>query len=165
MLRSLAVVGIIVVVMVVLNYRGPHDAVNEIDPAPLAVQVAGVAPFPVLLPADEGWRATAARWEPTQESAPAEVWFTGGVYSAQGPFASVSQSTAGSDAFIAEQTGDADPAGTSAVAGQQWQRFEGPSGRSLVLIAANGSVVVTGTGSWADVERFTASLAVVPAGA
>ena len=39
----LAIVGAIVAVIVVLNYRAPEDPVSQIDPVPLAAQVATVA--------------------------------------------------------------------------------------------------------------------------
>jgi hypothetical protein len=159
MFRSLAVVGAVVAVIVVLNYRAPQDPVPEIDPAPVAAQVATVALFPVLLPTDEGWRPTAARWEPTPESQGEPVWFTGGVYSETGPFASVSQSVASSEGYLAEQTGQGSVTGeTSVVTGAEWQRYESTGERSLVLVGAGSTTVVSGTGSWADLERFAASL-------
>ena len=159
MLRSLAVVGAVVAVIVVLNYRAPEDPVPEIDPAPVATQVATVAPFPVLLPTDDGWRPTAARWEPTPESQGEPVWFTGGVYSEAGPFASVSQSVAASEGYLAEQTARGSPTGeTSVVTGEEWQRYDSTGERSLVLVGAGSTTVVSGTGTWGDLERLAASL-------
>ena len=162
MLRSLAVVGAVVAVIVVLNYRAPEDPVPEIDPEPVAKQVATVAPFPVLLPADDGWRPTAARWEPSPESQGEPVWFTGGVYSETGPFASVSQSVAASEDYLAEQTGQGRATGeTVEVAGAPWQRYSSAAERSLVRVAVGSTTVVSGTGSWEDLQRFAASLAPV----
>jgi hypothetical protein len=159
MVRSLVVVGAVVAVIVVLNYRAPQDPVPEIDPDPLAAQVATVAPFPVLMPTDPGWRATAARWEPTPESQGEPVWFTGGVYSESGPFASVSQSAAASEEYLAEQTGRGSALEeTTAVAGTQWQHYASADERSLVLQGEAATTVVSGTGSWEELQRFAASL-------
>ncbi len=158
-MRSLAVVGAIVAVIVVLNYRAPQDPVPEIDPVPLASQVATVAPFPVLMPTDPDWRSTSARWEPTAESEGEPVWFTGGVYSAEGPFASVSQSVAASPEYLAEQTREGSSDGeTIILAGAAWQRYTSANERSLVLSGDGGTTVVSGTGSWDDLERFASSL-------
>lgn len=159
LLRSLAVVAAIVLVLFVVNYRAPEDPVKQIDPAPLARQISSVAPFEVLVPTDPGWRPTATRWETTQESAAVEVWFVGGVYGPDGPFASLTQSQATTPEYLAEQTGEGAAAGTSEVAGRTWQRYEADDGlRSLVLIEAEGSTIASGTGSWGEVERFAASL-------
>ena len=164
MFRSLAVVGAIVVVILVFNYRAPEDPVKQVDPYPTAAMVATVSEFPVLVPTDPGWRATAARWEPTRESDPVDVWYAGGAYTAEGPFASVSQSTAASPDYIAEQTGAGSPDGTLVgIGSQQWARYSSASGRSLVLISAQGTTIVTGTGTWEQLERFAGSLEAVDA--
>lgn len=157
MFRTLAVVGVILIAIIVVNYRAPDDPVKQIDPAPLARQVAAVAPFPVLMPTDPGWRPTATRWDQTQESDAALVWYVGGVYGPDGPFASLTQSVADSPEYLREQTRDGKPAG--AVPGAAWQRFESASGdRSLVLAADGQTTIVAGTGSWEDLQRFAGSL-------
>lgn len=158
MARSLVVVGAIVAVIVVLNYRAPEDPVREIAPAPLAAGVSALAPFPVYLPTDDGWRPTAARWEPTEESAPEAVWFVGGVYSEQGPFASLNQSTATSAEYLAELVGEGPATGSSTVGDVQWQRYETSDQRSLVQLLPDSSIVVVGDGTWDDLERFAGSL-------
>lgn len=159
MFRSLAVVGVIVAVIAIMNLPPDQDPIREIDPAPVAASVAQVADFPVLLPTDPGWRATSARWEPSEESGAEPVWSTGGVYGPDGPFASVSQSTADSSAYLAEQTGEGTATGEgAAIGGAQWQRYESSDGRSLVRVADGATTVVSGTGAWEDLERFAASL-------
>jgi hypothetical protein len=158
MLRSLAVVAAVVIVLVLLNYRAPQDPIREIDPAPIAADVAAVAPFPVLLPTQEGWRATAARYEPTPESDGQPVWFAGGVQGTDGPFAGVVQAQQVTPDLLAEQTRSGEPVGASSVDGQQWQRYEAGSNRSLVRTDAAGVTITTGTGSWPELEAFTASL-------
>lgn len=161
MFRTLAVVAAILVAIIVVNYRAPDDPVKQIDPAPMALQVAAVAPFEVLLPTDAGWRATAVRWEPTQESGPDPVWYVGGVYGPDGPFASLTQSAASSPDYLAEQTRDGVVVGTES----GWQRYESASGdRSLVLSDDGQTRVVSGTGSWEDLQRFAASLVGVQTG-
>lgn len=159
MLRTLAVIGAVVLALVVLNYRAPQDPVRQIDPAPTAAQVAQAAPFDVLLPTDPGWRATAARWEPTAASQGERVWFVGGVYGSGSPFASVSQSRATNEEFIAERTRDGAPVGASRIAGAEWERYQaGRTERSLVLRTGDGVTVVSGTADFEALERFAASL-------
>lgn len=162
MIRTVAVVAAVVVAIVVLNYRAPEDPVREVDARAVAERAATVAPFPVLLPEQVGWRPTAARYEPTQESAGAPVWFAGGVFSAEGPFAGVVQSQQTTQAFIAEQTAEGRKVGASVVGGESWQRYEAEGDRSLVLADDAGVTITTGSGSWSELERFTASLEPVP---
>lgn len=159
MFRTLAVVAAILLVIMVVNYRAPEDPVKQIDPTPLAELVAADAGFTVLTPTDPGWRPTAVRWEPTQESGAEPVWYLGGVYSAEGPYAALTQSTVASPAFLAEQTGDGDPVGESMIDTALWQRYESAAGqRSLVQTSAAQTTVVTGTGSWEELQRFAAAL-------
>ena len=158
MLWTMLVVGAIVVALVIVNYRSPQDPVAQIDPVPVAEVVDRDAPYPVLLPSDPGWRATSARYEPTEESAGAPVWFVGGVLDGDSEFASLTQSTAGGERFIAEQTDDGSPAGTSTVSGVQWQRWESADHNSLVFVVNDVTTVVTGTVTWERLERFAASL-------
>lgn len=162
MLRTLAVVAVVIAVAFALYYKAPPEQVRPVDAEQVAQAVATVAPFAVLLPSDEGWTATSARWEATPDSQGAQVWFTGGVYGVQGPFAALSQSTAVSQRYLDEQTHDGKAAGTSTMDGTTWQRYESPAGdRSLVLASASSSTIVNGTGSWAELERFARSLRVV----
>ena len=164
LLRTLGVVAAVIAIAFALYYKAPPAQVRPVDAQPVAQAVAGVAPFEVLLPADPGWTATSARWEATEHSQGAEVWFTGGVYGAgeEGPFASLSQSTAVSPRYLDEQTRDGLAAGASMLDGREWRRYESPAGdRSLVLATASSSTVVNGTGSWQDLERFAQSLRVV----
>lgn len=164
MLRTVAVVGVILGVILLVNYRAPEDPVNEIDPEPLAAAVVLAVDYPVYLPSDKGWRATSARWEPTEASGEESVWYTGGVYGEGTPFAALSQSAADSADYVAEQTGYGEMVGESTIDGQVWQRYESSADRSLVVTrdpaatAGGSTVVVVGTGSWADLERFAASL-------
>lgn len=158
MIRTIAVIGAVLGVILVLNYRAPEDPIKEIDLGTLPTTVAAVAPFPLLLPVDEGWRPTSGRWEPTAESGADPVWFVGGVYDAGSPFVSVSQSATKEPGFIAEQTLQGREVGVSAVAGQQWLRYESEAARSLVLVTPEVTTVISGTADWSTLERFTASL-------
>jgi hypothetical protein len=164
MVRSLGVVAVVVIALVLVNYRSPTDPVHEVDAAAIASEVAAAAAFPVLLPTQPGWRPTAARWEPTEASGAAPVWFAGGVFSEQGPFASVSESQAASAEYLQEQTRQGSAAGSVTVSQMEWQRFESPTGdRSLVRVTPTGSIVVMSSGTWQDLETFAASLRPVAA--
>ncbi len=163
MVRSMAVVLAVVAVVVLVNWRPQEQAVKVVD-VTSAVTLASVrADFPVRQPAGlaADWRATSARWEPTEKSAPDEVLHLGYVTPA-GEYAQVTQSSHSTPAYLAEQTDGGRPVGPAAIAGAEWERWEGPDRRSLVQGADTVVTVVSGGAAWSELEQLAASL--VPVG-
>jgi hypothetical protein len=79
-----------------------------------------------------------------------------------GKYARVLQTKNGSTAWVQQQTSAASSSGSVVLNGVRWTKMERPSGgeRSLVRSQPLGglSTVVTGTGDWAQLQEFAASL-------
>jgi len=158
MARSLAVVLAVVGVVLLITWRPQPEPVKVVDVEPFAALVASQAPFEALrLPApNTGFRPTSVRWEATAESAGELVWFIGYVTPSE-QYVQISQSTASSVDFLREQTAGGVPAGTVMIDGNEWERFESAERRSLVR-SADAVTLVSGTGSWEELEQVTAAL-------
>ncbi|MCH9720021.1 MAG: DUF4245 domain-containing protein [Actinomycetia bacterium] len=163
-IRSMGVVAAIIAVVLLITWRPGPDPVREVAAAPVAQQVAAAVDFILLYPElPEGWRATTARFEPSEQSGDDPVWFNGWV-SPQEEFVAVVQSEAENDRFIAEQTvGGTEaselPSGLNpAVNG--WQPYVSSDGtqRSFVLQEDDVTTIVTGTLEWSELADFAATL-------
>ena len=159
MIRSMAVVLVVVFAIVVLAWRPEPEAVKVVEPGPVVAQAVAEAPFAVLAPTglDERWRPTSARWEPTAESGDDLVLHIGYVTPGD-QYAQVVQSADTSAAFLAEQTTQGTPTGTQDVAGVTWQRWDGDPRRSLVLEADESVVIVSGGAAWDELVTLAQSL-------
>ena len=163
-IRSMGIVAAIIAVVLLITWRPAPDPVRAVNAAPVAQQVAAAVDFDLLYPdlSDE-WRATTARFEPTEKSGDDPVWFNGWV-SPDEEFAAVVQSKAENDDFIEEQTAggvqvDDVPSGLDpAVKG--WQVYLSGDGtqRSFVQQQDGVTTIVTGTLDWPDLARFAATL-------
>ena len=163
MVRSLLVVLAVVAVVMILAWRPDPEPVKVVDIAP-AVSLAGMtADFPVLVPTGlpDGWRATSARWEPTQESGPDPVLHIGYVTPADS-YAQVSQSAAASTGYLDEQTDRGREVGTAEIAASRWVRAESADRRSLVRQDRGVTTVVSGNASWDELTQLVASLEPAP---
>ena len=70
MVRSLAVVLVVVAAILVVTWRPKPDAVKPVDPATAVTLVTMQKDFPPLIPQNlpSGWVLTSARFEPTAKS-------------------------------------------------------------------------------------------------
>lgn len=160
---SMGIIAGIIFAVILLTWRPQPDPVRALDPQPVALTAASVADFPLLLPAvGEGWRATSARFERTDESDDDPVWFNGWV-TPDDSYVAVVQSPNGTDDFIDEQTITGVPA-TDAPPTPGWRALQSPSNdqRSLVREADGVTTVVTGSVDWASLIAFRDSLQPVP---
>lgn len=159
MVRSMAVVLVVVFLIVLLAWRPQPEAVTVVDPAPVVAMAAAQAGFPVLAATGlaEGWRPTSVRWEPTEDSESEPVLHVGYVTPTDA-YAQVSQSTARSARYLDEQTAGGRPTGQQDVAGTSWERWETADRRSLVLGTGPSLTIVSGTGSWEELATLAASL-------
>jgi hypothetical protein len=165
MVRSMAVVLVVVFVIVLLAWRPEPEAVKVVATAPTVSLAAREAQFPMVAPSGlaEQWRATSVRWEPTEESRSEPVLHIGYVTPSD-EYAQVAVAPVASEAFLDEQTADGAPAGTQAVGDVTWQRWESDRRRSLVLVDGEGSVVVSGSAEWAELIALAESLEPVASG-
>ena len=160
MIRSMAVVLALVFVMVLLAWRPAPDAITVVDPGPAIARAVADGAFSVSAPTDldEAWRATSARWERTAESGDAAVLHLGYVTPADA-YAQVTQSTAGTQRYLDEQTDRGQPAGEQVVGGEPWQRYETADRRSLVSVDGASVTVVSGSADWDEIAALAGSLA------
>ncbi|MBY8814843.1 MULTISPECIES: DUF4245 domain-containing protein [Streptomyces] len=152
--------GVIMVAAGVMYLFIPHD--EDADPVKakdyrvelLTAQRA--APYPVLAPQglDEGWKATVVSYK--RENA--DAWQLG-FLSPDTQYVAIHQSTAKPGAFVPKVSqGAKDTGKTETVAGQAWQRWEGPKYDALVRTEGGATTVVTGTASFERLAEMAASL-------
>lgn len=163
MVRSMAVVLAVVVVIVLFTWRPQPDPIKVVQTAPVVQMAAAQAAFPVAAPTNlpEGWRPTSARWEPTEASGDIPVLHLGYVTPSE-QYAQVTQSTASSDRYLAEQTDKALATGTTDIAGTIWQTYERKARRSLVRSADGVQTIVSGSAPWEELAILAASLQPAP---
>lgn len=159
MVRSMAVVLAVVAAILLVTWRPQPDPVREVPVEPVLLIAQTQASFDVLLPDQQGLRATSVRWEPTEESGGERVWHVGFV-TPEEEYLQVSQSTAASPQFLLEQTANGEPVGSVSIDGQQWQQFSYDGRNSLVALDGGVTTVVSGTGSMQSVEQSAASLSI-----
>lgn len=163
MLRSLAVVGAFVAVLLAVTLRQTPDPVTA-DAAPVAAAVSEAAPFKGAVvpgPVPPDWTTTSARV--TLPTARPYSWYVG--YQIPGDqFVAVSQvygPNAGEvRAYLEGVAADGDPAGTVSVDGREWAKVEQPDGSRRALVLADGEVttVVVGTAGFDVLARTAAAL-------
>lgn len=160
MVRSMALVLVVVFFIWLLAWRPDPQAVTVVDPGPVVVAAARAGDFPISGPAGlpEGWRPTSARWEPTDASGEQKVLHIGFVTPAD-EYAQVSTSTLDGAAYLGEQTTNGRPLGTTlTVAGEAWDQWQGDKRRSLVRIRDGVTTIVSGTATWDELAILAGSL-------
>jgi hypothetical protein len=159
MVRSLALVLVLVAVIVAFNVaQQPDRVVQTVDyPAALA-EARSLAAYDVLgpEPVPAGWRVTSAR---TERSGGGLAWHVGLVTSTE-EYAAVEQSDGDRRALLDTVASGARPAGTADVAGQSWRRLTGgdPEERALVRTADRVTTVVAGNAPWSQLRVLAGSL-------
>ncbi|MFF7179448.1 DUF4245 family protein [Streptomyces sp. NPDC008121] len=157
MIQSLAV---ILVAAGVMYYFIPHD--EDANPVPtkdyrvelLTAQRA--APYPVLAPEGLGadWKATVVSYKREQ----GDTWRLG-FLDPDTQYVALYQSTSEPKKFVPDVTQQAENSGkTQTVAGQVWQRWEGPHYDALVRTDGKATTVVTGTASFERLAEMAGSL-------
>lgn len=158
MVRSMALVLVVVGVLVWLSKSNQTEEVRAVDTAPLLAAAVMTAPFDVRMPASsEGLTPTSVRLEPTEESRPEVVWHVGWVTD-DVQYLQLSQSKASSARYLQEQTASGRPGEDVLIDGRTWQRYETADRRSLVNEEAGVTTIVSGTVTWPRLEAFAASL-------
>ena len=160
MVRSMALVLVVVGLLVWLSRSTQTEEVRAVDTAPLLAAAVATAPFEVLMPASTaGITPTSVRLEPTEESRPEVAWHVGWVTD-DTQYVQLSQSRAANASYVDEQTASGRAGEQVEVAGRTWTRYETPDRRSLVSTAGGVTTIVSGTLPWPRLEAFAGSLAV-----
>jgi hypothetical protein len=172
MVRSLGLVTLGLLVWLWFSHPRTPDEVRSVDWYPVAVAAAGATAYEVLAPpASFPWPATSARVEDQPDGT--IVWRVGyltdeeayagllqrGVFPAQ--------ATGAVEDWVAQETRNGRAEGTVVIGGRTWQRSVGdpePDERRSLVAQEQGAVtVVTGSASWAELERLAAALQPVAA--
>ncbi|MFF3319718.1 DUF4245 domain-containing protein [Streptomyces sp. NPDC003035] len=157
MFQSLAVIMVAAGVMYLFI---PHDEdANPVQAKDYRVELLTAqraAPYPVLAPEGlgEGWKATVVSYKREQDDA----WQLG-FLDPDTQYVAVHQSTAEPKHYIPDVTQQAKNSGkTQTVAGQVWQRWEGPKYDALVRTDGGATTVVTGTASFERLAEMAGAL-------
>lgn len=157
MFQSLGVIAIAAGVMYLFI---PHDdtasPVKEKDYRVELLTAQRAAPYPVLAPEGLGkdWKATVV----TYKREDGNFWRLG-FLDPDTRYVAVNQSTKEPAKFVPEVTLKAKDSGkTQTVAGQVWQRWEGPKYDALVRTEGGATTVVTGTASFDRLAEMAGAL-------
>lgn len=163
MVRSLVVVGGIVLVLVLIVPR--PSAVNQppVDVVGIAQGAQTSAAFRLSVPQHlpDEWRATSARLLDGTDHV--QTWHAG-YQTADAQYAALEQAKNATATWLRANTQDGDPVGTMTVAGQQWTQYlhENRLQRTLSFVHGDVTTLVTGTASWADLATLATSLQPAP---
>jgi hypothetical protein len=159
MVRSLAVVLVLVAVIVAFNVaQQPDQMVQRVD-YPAALSLArSQASYDVLAPdpVPAGWRVSSAR---TERAGGGVAWHVGFVTSSE-EYAALEQTDGARRTFVDRFAGGARPDGQVDVGGVRWHRLAGGSPEERALVRDSGGVttVLAGSASWDDLERLASAL-------
>lgn len=165
MIRSMVVILAIVFALYFIGGRTNGTVEDSVD-VPGTAQVRGEQagqPFAYPTGLPEGWVATSVRYERTE---PGVMVWNAGYTTPDEKFVSVLQAVDPKGEWVEARTKTGEPAGTATIDGTEWTKLERPgnSQRSLVLdpdATDELTTIVTGSGSWGQLEEFAERL--VPA--
>jgi hypothetical protein len=148
MVRSLAVIGVVVAVVMLLVPQPKSTYTPDVDLAAVVAAARTAGDVPVVAPATPiGWKVTSARRERAVAPLPAS-WHVG-YLTGSGGYAGLETTAAASESWIADVTIDGvDTQTTQDVAGRPWQvwQSQGEDRTSLLQGSVGGQmIVVTGT--------------------
>ncbi|MFC5662359.1 DUF4245 domain-containing protein [Kitasatospora misakiensis] len=142
----------------------PHDAegdgVHTVDYRVAAASAKRAAPYPLLVP--EGlpaqWRATSVTYNPAALSnGKGNAWHLGFVTPA-GQYAAVEQSDIARGDMLKAAVAGGKPDGTVDVAGQAWERVQGPKARAITVQNGDATTVLAGTASYEELAALAQAL-------
>lgn len=154
---SMAVIGVVVAGIYMFI---PHDEnatpVKAVDYRVELLTARRAAPYQVMAPTGlaEGWKPTSVSYERRSDNA----WHLG-YLTPDGEYVAVEQSTAPAKKYVTEVSRQAADTGrTQQVAGETWQRWEGPKYDALVRMDGKATTVVMGTASYKRLAEMAAAL-------
>ncbi|MFE0737612.1 DUF4245 domain-containing protein [Streptomyces sp. NPDC058855] len=152
--------GVIMVAAGVMYLFIPHDEnaepVKEKDYRVELITAQRAAPYPVLAPEGlgEGWKATVVSYKREK----GDAWQLG-FLSPDTQYVAIHQSTSEPKKYVPDVTHEAKNTGrTQTVAGQVWQRWEGPKYDALVRTDGGATTIVTGTASFDRLAEMAGAL-------
>ncbi|WP_181957663.1 DUF4245 domain-containing protein [Streptomyces paludis] len=157
MFLSMAVIGLVVAaIYMFIPHDDKGDPVRAVDYRVELATARRAAPYPVVAPAE-----LAGEWKPTSvtyKRQSGDAWHLG-FLDPDGEYVAVEQSTAPPKKYVHDVTQKAvDTGETQRVAGEEWQRWEGPKYSALVRPGDAVTTVVTGTASYERLAEMAAAL-------
>jgi hypothetical protein len=166
MLRSLAVVLVLVLGVSLLTLRSSSEQVRTVEYESELASARNAAPYPLYAPVGlDGWRATSVRFEPGGDSGTPTVWHLG-FYTPDERYAAIDESNGPAEDFLDDITQSAESTGATVTIGElAWVRYEGGGAagtddetRGLVHDEEGFVVVVSGSAEWPELEELAAAL-------
>ncbi len=159
MIRSLVVVGGVVVVLVLIVPRPSAVTQPPVDVAGTAQGVRSQAHFAIDVPQGlpSGWRATSVRLLSGVDGV--QTWHVG-YQTSDAQYAAVEQAKDATTHWVTSNTQDGTGVGTQQVNGVTWAQLLHKNRLQRTLVRVDGGVttLVTGTASWTDLGQLAASL-------
>jgi Protein of unknown function (DUF4245) len=162
MVRSLLVVGALVVALIAIVPRVNTVSQPPVDVAAASVEIARQSGWPIDAPQalPEGWKATSVRY--VRSTGGLMTWHAG-YQSPTGNYVAIEQTRDATDEWLAAQTNRARRTGEVQVAGKSWGTYVrgGKVQNSLVnRPATKGALttIITGTGTFEELSRFAEAL-------
>lgn len=154
--RSVVVIGVILLAVFgigqIMTVKPEHPT-STVDYRSALQSARPVASFDILAPTSlpEGWRATSARYDD-------DAWHLG-VITDDDEYVGLEQLRAGVRETVRKFAEDSRPAGSVTIDGTPWQRRSEPDGDSTyVRRDGDMTVLVTGSATRAEIERYVSSL-------
>jgi hypothetical protein len=162
MLRSMLVIGVIVLGLIAIVPRVSEVPRPAVDAAGKASQVAAETSWPVELPQGlgQGWVPTVASYAPGTEKVPTftTVWKT-----PSGHDIALKQAVKVTDGWLRRSVDDGVPAGTAQLSGRTFERYAAPNlGQASYVVRGAGpgglTIVATGTAPDDELKEFVTAL-------
>ncbi|MGW1128508.1 DUF4245 domain-containing protein [Streptomyces sp. NPDC002526] len=155
-LSLLAIAAVAGVVYIFIPHDDKADPVKAVDYRVELLTARRAAPYPVAAPdgLPAGWKPTSVTYERDKGNS----WHLG-FLDPEGKYVAVEQSTAPANAYVTQVSQEAKDTGrTQEVAGQTWQRWEGPKYDALVREEKGATTVVTGSAPAERLAEMAAAL-------
>ncbi|MEU2025983.1 DUF4245 domain-containing protein [Streptomyces sp. NPDC016469] len=155
-LSLLAIAAVAGVVYIFIPHDDKSDPVKAVDYRVELLTARRAAPYPVAAPSGlpAGWKPTSVTYERDKGNS----WHLG-FLDPDGKYVAVEQSTAPAKSYITQVSQEARDTGrTQDVAGQTWQRWEGPKYDALVREEKGATTVVTGSAPAERLAEMAAAL-------
>jgi hypothetical protein len=155
-LSMLAITAVAGVVYIFIPHDDKADPIQAVDYRVELATARRAAPYPVAAPSglSKDWKPTSVSYEGQAGAG----WHLG-FLDPDGKYVAVEQSTTPAKTYVPEVSQHAENTGrTHEVAGEEWQRWEGPKYDALVLHAEGVTTVVTGSASTERLAEMAAAL-------
>ncbi|MEU1125645.1 DUF4245 domain-containing protein [Streptomyces sp. NPDC005899] len=158
-LSMLVITAVAGVVYIFIPHDDKADPLKAVDYRVELATARRAAPYPVAAPGGlpKGWKPTSVSYEGHDGAG----WHLG-FLDPDGRYVAVEQSTNPAQKYVPQVSQQAEDTGrTQQVAGEAWQRWEGPKYDALVLHGKGATTVVTGS---APMERLVEMAAALETG-